>query len=105
MNTKLVIVGLVFIVVAGAAGAMYFGGDSRSAAGPDLDQEFEITRPDVKPIPNTFTVMTPEERAAAEEAERLASEALATTTATSSETASATNDDAPEVVVDGELPE
>jgi len=57
--------------------------------GTYVDEDYVPTRPDVQAKPNTFKVLTPEEKAAEEAAERAAAEAAlnasssATTTATS----------------------
>jgi uncharacterized membrane protein required for colicin V production len=58
------------------------------------DSPDSITRPAVQAIPNTFSIMSPEEIAAAEEAARLAAEAalLASTTTTSTATSTDSTD-------------
>jgi hypothetical protein len=90
MNTKL-LVGIVIAIIIGAliATAWFRSADDTTISLEELNAEpFEVTRPDVAPIPNTFSIMTPDEKAAAEEAARVAAETqlAASTTATSSAT-------------------
>lgn len=89
MNTKLIIGGGLAVVVAVMIGVgLLRTSEPAAPAGTFVDEDFVPTRPDVQARPNTFSVMTPEEKAAAEaEAARLAAEAAAaSTTATSSAT-------------------
>jgi hypothetical protein len=90
MNTKLIIGGVIAIAVAAMVGIGYFTtSDEAEPVGTYVDEDFVPTRPDVQAKPNTFSVLTPEEKAAEEAAERAAAEAAlnasssATTTATS----------------------
>jgi hypothetical protein len=85
---KTVIGGIVGVIVLGVVVilAINFLADGETPPVPETTQN-SITRPAVKPIPNTFSVMTPAEKAAADKADQLAAEAalLATSSATSTE--------------------
>ena len=89
---KTVIGGIVGVIVLGVVVilAINFLADGETPTVPETTQN-SITRPAVQPIPNTFSIMTPEEKAAADKADQLAAEAalLATSSATSTETQAA----------------
>jgi len=94
MNIKLIVGGVIMVVVIAMIGITVFTGtDAEAPVGTYVDEDFVPTRPDVQARPNTFNVMNPEEKAAAEEAERIAAEQAAlTASSTASSTASTTND-------------
>jgi len=96
MNFKLVIIGLIAVAVAVAIGiGIFSGSEPEGPVGTYVDEDYVPTRPDVQAKPNTFKVMTPEEKVAAEEAARIAAEqeALSATT-TASSTATSTEESA-----------
>lgn len=93
---KTVVGGIVGIIVLGAVAIFIINmqSDSNSeVAGPDTQNS--ITRPAVQAIPNTFNIMTPEEKAAADEAAKIAAEEAARAELASS-TASSSEEDASE---------
>ena len=93
MNLKLIVGGLIAVVVVGAIGLGIFrGSEPEAPAGTFVDEDFVNTRPDVQARPNTFSVMTPEEKAAAEEAARIAAEEALSASSTATSTASTTDD-------------
>jgi hypothetical protein len=96
MNTKLIVGGVIAIAVIGMIGLTIFNNSEPEApVGTYVDEDYVPTRPDVQARPNTFNVMTPEEKAAAEEASRVAAEQAALqASSTASTTASSTEDTA-----------
>lgn len=91
MNIKLLLGGLVLVAVVGFIASSVLTED-RDLPTVEQNPDFQVSRPAAKPVPNTFTVMTPEEKAAAEaEAARLAAEAtlISSSTASTSATTSA----------------
>ncbi len=93
MNTK--VLGLIAVVVVLGVGVIVAINlfDSEAEQLPVADTPAVITRPAVEPVPNTFSVMTEQERAEAAEAERLAAEAALLASTTPSSTASSTEED------------
>lgn len=92
MNIKLIVGGVIALALISIIAIGVYGEPEEEISGAVfVDENFVNTRPDVVAVPNTFSVMTPEEKAAADEAERLAAEAAlaasssATSTASSSE--------------------
>lgn len=88
MNKKIIIL-IIGVIVLGVLGILL----ANVFAGPDIarseitttEQEFdENSRTTPEPQGNTFNILTPEEKAAAEEASRLAAEARAAVEAASS---------------------
>jgi hypothetical protein len=94
MNFKLIIGGVLAIVVTGMiAFSLLQAPEDQAPEGTYVDEDFVPTRPAVQARPNTFNVMTPEEKAAAQaEAARVAAEQAALA-ASSSATSSATSTD------------
>jgi hypothetical protein len=89
MNTKLIVGVVLAVAVIIMIGVTIFSNSEPEApAGTYVDEDYVPTRPDVQARPNTFNVLTPEEKAAAEEAERIAA-----LTASSSATSTATTTD------------
>ena len=90
MNTKLIVgVVLAAAVIVMIGLTIFTNSEPEAPVGTYVDEDFVPTRPDVQARPDTFTVMTPEQKAAAEEAERIAAEQaalIASTTATSTAT-------------------
>jgi type IV secretory pathway protease TraF len=90
MNTKLIVgVVLAVAVIVMIGFTLFTNSEPEAPVGTYVDEDFVPTRPDVQARPDTFTVMTPEQKAAAEEAERIAAEQaalIASTTATSTAT-------------------
>ncbi len=84
---KTVIFGIVGVIVLGVVviTAVNYLFKPEAAIAPDLNQN-SISRPAVQPIPNTFSIMTPEEKAASEEAARLAAEAALQASSTGTST-------------------
>lgn len=94
MNTKLLAGAVIAIIIGTLIVIAIF-----NTTEPEEESAFDLTpsqeiRPTTQPIPNTFSVMSPEEKAAAEEAARVAAEAAlnASTTSTSSATSSETSE-------------
>jgi hypothetical protein len=86
---KFFIGGIVGVVVIGAI-AVFVLNMSSTTNGTEIqanDPGNTISRPAVQAVPNTFSIMTPEEKAASDEAARIKAEAelLATSSATTSE--------------------
>ena len=86
---KTVIGAIIGVVVIGAVVIFILNQNDDTSATQlqNNDPGSTVSRPAVQPVPNTFSIMTPEEKAAAEEAARLRAEAEvnASTTATSSD--------------------
>jgi hypothetical protein len=91
---KTVIGGIVGVIVLGVVVilAINFLADGETAPAPETTQN-SITRPAVQPIPNTFSIMTPEEKAAADQADQLAAEAALQATSSATSTATEATDE------------
>lgn len=90
---KLAIGGIIAVVVVGAI-AVYLINRMEQETQADLvnnDPGNTISRPAVKPVPNTFSIMTPEEKAAADDAAHLKAEQDALASSTASTTASSSD--------------
>lgn len=94
MNMKLVIGGVIaVVVVVMIAFNLLQGTETVAPVGTYVDEDFVPTRPDVQARPNTFNVMTPEEKAAAEAEEaRLAAEQAALAASSSASSTATTTD-------------
>lgn len=91
---KIFLGGIIGVVVIGAIAVFVLNLQDSSeseVAGPDTQNS--ITRPAVQAVPNTFSIMTPEEKAASEQAARIAAEEAAEQ---ASSTASSTDEAEPE---------
>ena len=86
---KIVIGSIVAVLVIGGISIFLLNqSSSNTAQTVETTTPATVSRPTVQAVPNTFTIMTPEEKAAADEAKRLADEAAAAATdaASTSET-------------------
>jgi hypothetical protein len=97
MNTKLIVGVVLAVGITVIIGLTIFSNSEPEApVGTYVDEDFVPTRPDVQARPDTFTVMTPEQKAAAEEAERIAAEQAALTASTTASSTATTTDDGTE---------
>lgn len=101
MNIKLIVGGVIAVAVVVMIGLTIFNNsEPETPVGTFVDDDFVVTRPDVQARPNTFNVMTPEEKAAADEAraaaEQAAQQASSTASTTSSSTDNTTQEDSDE---------
>ena len=97
---KLVIGGVIGAIVLGAVAVYFFNQSQNSNSNAQAPAaEVPITRPAVQAKPNTFSVMTAEERAVAEAEAKRAAEAaaLASTTASTSASSTVEADDGEEI--------
>jgi len=76
------VIGTLAIVL--VVGLLFFEFDGASDTESVVTDPTPVTRPSVQARPNTFSIMTPEEKAASEEAARVAAEQAALVTATTS---------------------
>ena len=84
---KLAIGGVIGVIVLGAVAVYFFNQSQNSNSSNQQPADaVPITRPAVQAKPNTFSVMTPEERAAAEVQERLAAAEASSTASTTAST-------------------
>jgi hypothetical protein len=72
---------------------IFSNSEPEAPVGTYVDEDFVPSRPDVQARPDTFTVMTPEQKAAAEEAERIAAEQAALTASTTASSTTTTTDE------------
>jgi len=98
MNTKLVIIGVIVLAITAMIGIGFFSTpEQEDPEGTYVDEDYVPTRPDVQAKPNTFKVLTPEEKAAEEEeAQRAAAEAALNASSSATTTASSTLEDTDE---------
>jgi len=97
MNTKLIVgVVLAAAVIVMIGLTIFTNSEPEAPVGTYVDEDFVPTRPDVQARPDTFTVMTPEQKAAAEEADRIAAEQAALSASTTASSTATTTDEGSE---------
>lgn len=89
---KMVLGAIVGVLLLGAVAIFVINQQNTSTSDTiGNDTPNSITRPAVQAVPNTFSIMSPEEMAASEEAARVAAEAALLASTTASTTASSTD--------------
>lgn len=97
MNTKLAILGVIVLAVVAMVGIGFF--NTPEEAEPEatyVEEDYVSSRPDVQARPDTFSVLTPEEKAAQEAAERAAAESALNASSSATTTASSTPEEVEE---------